>query len=100
MHQCKHLGIFAVGTIHEYIIEVLSQFVDMSDKCYPIKIEGVEEQYYVIYNLKTYPFWNKDDVVSAYDDPEYFGIHDKSIPIFGIDDTAYIIVSEEIKTHF
>ena len=69
----------------------------MSDKCYPIRIEGVEEQYYVIYNLKTYPFWNIDDVVSAYDDPYYFGIHDKSIPIFGIDDTAYIIVSEEIK---
>ena len=79
------------------IIDVLSQFVDMSDKCYPVKIEGVEKQYYVIYNLKTYPFWNTDDVVSAYDDPYYFGINDKSIPIFGIDDTAFIIVSEEIK---
>ena len=79
------------------IIDVLSQFVDMSDKCYPVKIEGVEKQYYVIYNLKTYPFWNKDDVVSMYDDPCYFGIHDKSIPIFGIDNTAFIIVSEEIK---
>ena len=78
-------------------IEVLSQFVDMSDKCYPIKIDGIEEQYYVIYNLKTFPFWNKDDVVSMYDDPCYFGIHDKSIPIFGIDNTAFIIVSEEIK---
>ena len=31
-----------------------SQFVDMSDKCYPIRIEGVEKQYYVIYNLKKY----------------------------------------------
>jgi len=79
------------------IIEVLSQFADMSDKCYPIKNEGVEKQYYVIYNLKTYPFWNKDDVVSMFDDPFYFGIHDKSIPFFVIDDTACIIVSEEIK---
>ena len=33
----------------------------------------------------------------GYDDPYYFGINDKSIPIFGIDDTAFIIVSEEIK---
>ena len=32
-------------------IDVLSQFMDMSDKCYPIKVEGAEEQYYVIYNL-------------------------------------------------
>ncbi len=79
------------------IIDVLSRFVDMSDKCYPVKIEGVEKQYYVIYNLKTFPFWNEDDAVSAYDDPCYFGIHDNSIPIFGIDNTAFIIVSEEIK---
>lgn len=88
---------FAWEFYSQKFIEVLSQFVDMSDKCYPIKIEGVEEQYYAIYNLKTYPFWNKDDVVSVYDDPRYFGIQDKSIPIFGIDDTAFIIVSEEIK---
>ena len=79
------------------IIDVLSQFVDMSDKCYPVKIDGVEKQYYVINNLKTYPFWNKDDVVSMYDDPCYFGINDKSISIFGIENTAFIIVSEEIK---
>ena len=32
-----------------------------------------------------------------YDDPCYFGIQDTSIPNFGIDDTAFIIVSEEIK---
>ena len=30
------------------IIDVLSQFVDMSNKCYPIKIEGILEQYYII----------------------------------------------------
>lgn len=88
---------FAWAFYSQKLIGILSQFGDMSDKCYPIKVEGIEEQYYVIYNLKTYPFWNKDDVVSAYDDPYYFGIHNKSIPIFGIDDTAYIIVSEEIK---
>jgi len=88
---------FAWEFYSQKFIEVLSQFVDMSDKCYPIKIDGIEEQYYVIYNLKTFPFWNKDDVVSMYDDPCYFGINDKSIPIFGIDNTAFIIVSEEIK---
>ena len=88
---------FAWEFYSQKFIEVLSQFVDMSDKCYPIKIDGIEEQYYVIYNLKTFPFWNKDDVVSMYDDPCYFGINDKSISISGIDNTAFIIVSEEIK---
>ena len=42
------------------IIDILSQFVDMSDKCYPIKIEGVDVQYYVIYNLYAYPYLNKE----------------------------------------
>ena len=88
---------FAWEFYSQKFIEVLSQFVDMSDKCYPIKLDGIEEQYYVIYNLKTFPFWNKDDVVSMYDDPCYFGINDKSISISGIDNTAFIIVSEEIK---
>ena len=88
---------FALEFYSQKFIEVLSQFVDMSDKCYPIKIDGIEEQYYVIYNLKTFPFWNKDDVVSMYDDPCYFGINDKSISISGIDNTAFIIVSEDIK---
>lgn len=88
---------FAWEFYSQKFIEVLSQFVDMSDKCYPIKIDGIEEQYYVIYNLKTFPFWNKDDVVSMYDDPCYLGINDKSISISGIDNTAFIIVSEEIK---
>ena len=40
-------------------IDVLSQFMDMSDKCYPIKVEGAEEQYYVIYNLDKYPYLNE-----------------------------------------
>ena len=77
------------------IIDVLSLFVDMSDKCYPIKIDGVDKQYYVIYNLETYPFWNRDETISMSDEPYIFGVQDKSIPIFGIDDTGFVIVSEK-----
>lgn len=79
------------------IIDVLSLFIDMSDKCYPIKIEGVEQQYYVIYNLKTYPFWNREETITMRDDPYFFGIQDASIPIFGIEDTGFVIVSEKVK---
>lgn len=78
-------------------IDVLSQFVDMSDKCYPIKIEGVEQQYYAIYNLKTYSFWNREETITMRDDPYFFGIQDASIPIFGIEDTGFVIVSEKVK---
>lgn len=78
------------------IINVLSQFVDMSDKCYPIKIEGLEEQYYVIYNLEAYPYWNRDEDTFLYD-PCYFGMQDPSTPIFGIEGTLFIMISEEVK---
>ena len=78
-------------------IDVLSRFVDMSDKCYPVKIEGVEKQYYAIYNLKTYPFWNREETITMRDDPYFFGIQDASIPIFGIEDTGFVIVSEKVK---
>lgn len=78
------------------VIDVLSQFVDMTDKCYPIKIEGVEEQYYFIYNLKAYPYLNRKENFYV-DKPFYFGVEDSLIPIFGIQDTQYRIVSEEVK---
>ena len=74
----------------------MSQFVDMSDKCYPIKIEGIEEQYYIIYNLEAYPYWNREEVTFMYD-PCYFGMQDPSTSIFGIEGTLFIMVSEEVK---
>lgn len=80
-------------------IDVLSLFVDMSDKCYPINVDGVATQYYVIYNLETFPFWNSEETEteSMLDVPFIFGVQDKSIPIFGIDDTGLVIVSENVK---
>ena len=32
-------------------IDVLSQFVDLKDKCFPVTIEDVDRQYYGLYNL-------------------------------------------------
>ena len=78
------------------VINVLSQFVDMSDKCYPIKIKGLDKQYYVIYNLEAYPYWNRDEDTFMHD-PRYFGIQALSTPIFGIEGTLFIMVSEEVK---
>lgn len=55
-----------VGTFKFYsekIINVLSRHIDMSDKCYPITIKNCKKQYYAIYNLDSYLYFN-----SAYSD--------------------------------
>ena len=78
------------------VIYVLSKFIDMTDKCYPITIEGVETLYYVIYNLDAYTFINKDDLLFRYD-PHFYYVQDNSLQIFGIKGTSCIIVSNEIK---
>ena len=77
-------------------IDILSQFADMSNMCYPIKIDGIEEQYYVINNLKAYPFWNRKEHMFM-DDPYFFGVPDENIHIAGIEDTSIILLSEEVK---
>ena len=66
----------SVDFFSQKIIDVLSQFVDMSDKCYPIRIEGVEKQYYVIYNLKKYKFLNLDENLFE-DEPGCIGVQDE-----------------------
>lgn len=78
------------------VIDVLSLFVDMSEKCYPIKIKDVEEQYYVIYNLKQFQFLNQDE--SLFDDePACIGVQDKTLSLFSLKHTKSIIVSEAVK---
>lgn len=78
------------------VIDVLSHFIDMSDKCYPIVIEGVMKQYYQIYNLEAYPFLNRKEHMSI-DDPCFWGVHNASLQLFGIKNTSFVIVSEGIK---
>ena len=78
------------------IIDILSQFVDMSNKCYPIKIEGVEEQYYVIYNLNAYPYLNKEKAMFNEEPPFFCGTEIK-IPLFSVVDTHRFVITEEIK---
>ena len=77
-------------------IDVLSQFIDMSDKYYPIKIEGIEEQYYVIYNLDEFTYLNKEKAM--FDEEPSFYLDSKiTTPFFGITSTRCFVVTEEIK---
>ena len=77
-------------------IDVLSQFMDMSDKCYPIKVDGAEEQYYVIYNLDKYPYINEEK--ASFDkEPSFYCGKEITAPLFGINDTRCFVVTEEVK---
>jgi len=78
-------------------IDVLSRFMDMSDKCYPIKVEGPEEQYYVIYNLEKYPYLNKEKALFD-KEPSFYSGKDITTPLFSIANTLYrFVVTEELK---
>lgn len=77
-------------------IDVLSQFIDMSDKCYPIEVEGTEEKYYVIYNLNHYPFLNENRA-SFDEEPSFYCGKVITTPLFGITNTRCFVVTEELK---
>lgn len=76
-------------------IDVLSQFIDMSNKCYPINIEGIEDVYYVIYNLPEYPYLNREKAMFDGEPDFYSGT--ECPPIFTITGTRLFVVTEEIK---
>ena len=78
------------------IIDVLSKFIDMSDKCYPIKIKGVDMTYYAIFNLSEVPYVNRDE--NKYiEEPTFIDAHDMIDQLFVINDTLHFIITEEIK---
>lgn len=77
-------------------IDVFSQFMDMSNKCYPINVKGAEVQYYVIYNLKKYPFLN-EKTASFEKEPSFYCGKEITMPLFGINNTRRFVVTEEIK---
>lgn len=77
-------------------IDVLSQIVDMSKYCYPIKIEDVEEQYYVIYNLPEHSFLNRENALFD-DEPCFYCGKELCSPLSSITNTRCFVVSEEIK---
>ena len=78
------------------IIDVLSQFIDMSDKCYPIKIKDVDMQYYAIYNLHGVPNVNRKENTFC-EEPEFIDARNTNVPVFCIENSGCFIVTEEVK---
>ena len=77
------------------VIDILSGFVDMSDKCYPIYIKDVDTQYYIIYNLKAYTWFNNK--CSFSNEPRYYDITNASNCLYSIIGTMNIVVNEVVR---
>ena len=78
------------------IIDVLSQFIDMSDKCYPLNIKDVDMQYYVLYNLSYVPYINSKEN-NFLEESTFIDTQIMSVPIFCIKNTGWLFVTEEVK---
>ena len=78
------------------IIDVFSQFIDMSDKCYPINIKDVDMKYYAIFNLSEVPYLNRKEN-NFLEEPTFIYTQKMSDPIFCIKNTGWLFVTEEVK---
>lgn len=99
---------FDIITIHEAechyfysqrLINLLSEFVDMSDKCYPINIEGIEEKYYMIYNLPEYKRLNRIKFELNPKEPQFYSEKEMIHPLFSFENAYKFAVSEEVMNH-
>ena len=87
----------AVGKFFsKIIIDVFSQFIDMSDKCYPINIKDVDMKYYAIFNLSEVPYLNRKEN-NFLEEPFFIDARNMNAPIFSIKDSRLIFVTEEVK---
>ncbi len=78
------------------VIDLLGTFLDMSDKCYPIHIEGTDQRYYVIYNLEEYPFLNQKER-AMFHKPPYFELPDTYPPLFTLSNSNLRVCTKELK---
>ena len=77
-------------------IDVLTHYMDVSDKCYPIKVKGIEEQYYVIYNIEESFYLNKEE--SMFDEePPFYCENNIRYPLFAISNTRHFVVTDKLK---
>ena len=82
----------------ERFVEVLSEFVDMSDKCYQIRIKDFEEQrYYVIHNLKECLHFNFNEAFFGIPREPTMFLANKEFHIFTFSKSRAIIIDETVK---
>ncbi len=78
------------------VIDILRRYMDMTDKCYPIHIEGTNQLYYVIYNLKEYPFINQK-MRSLLRKKPYFELPKEYPALFTLTHSKFVLCTKAVK---
>ena len=81
------------------LIDILGQFIDITNKCYPVRIEGSPYNYYCIYNLEEFSFCT-DATSMKYRDYNHFVLSNCNVDLFTIRDSNLKILSHKIKQIF
>ena len=69
----------------------------MKDYCYQINLKDSDKKYYTLYNLPSVKWINRTAILNYVNEPYLFYV-EKDIPsIFLLEDSANIIVSEDVK---
>lgn len=76
------------------LIELLSRFIDMDNISYPVHIEGAPFPYYLMYNLKGYPFV-KQNVTKTW--PFYFELSETPPALFSVMHSSFCICTRPVK---
>lgn len=82
----------------EKFIRLISEFIDMSDKCQALKIDNYDGEYYVLKNLPSVNRFKR--CRSQYfrnDEPEIIYEEREIPPIFLLEHTYIVVVNEEVK---
>ena len=82
----------------EKFIRLVSEFIDMSDKCQALKIDNYDGEYYVLKNLPSVNRFKR--CRSQYfrnDEPEIIYEEREIPPIFLLEHTYIVVVNEEVK---
>lgn len=79
------------------IIDILKDFIDTTNICYPIKIEGIENlSYYTLYNLEVFPFINQSACLFS-EEPPCFELLGKNPTLCTLSDSNLKVCSLELK---
>jgi hypothetical protein len=79
-------------------IDILSEFYDVSKKCYPLKIIDFDASYHLFYNLTGIECFNDGYHNCNFgDEPCMFVLEDEFNDIFCFDGSYMVIISEEAK---
>ena len=83
------------------LIDVLNQFIDMSNYCYPIKIENSQQSYYVLYNLPKLKYVNSYQRMNLFSqlwtDTPCFLLPNQEVLLFNLENTPQVACTEEVK---